>query len=197
LKRVVASILIVAALLIGAGAEYHVSAPNSKTITSVVTSTVNSTTTQTTTLIESKITTIFVQNTSQNTAVSSATSPCGSPGVYCGAVAIVWANLTVNGNQSILEIDIQEIGSDYIGSATVYLNGTVIGVPPASEYSPPGNNLLNIQPNRTGILRLVIPQNTNPIQDGMTYPVLVYIWLGPPGQRASSGDSAMENVTAT
>ena len=197
MKREVASILIVVALLIGTGAGYYLKTAKTRTITSIVTFTVIDSTTQTTTILGQAITTTVVQNLSQATAVSSATTPCGSPGVYCGAVAIAWANLTISGNQSVLDVGVKEIGNDYIGSATVYLNGTVIGVPPASNYSPPGNILLNIQANQTGTLRLVIPQSAIPVQVGMIYPVLVYVWLGPPGQRASSGNSATVNVTAT
>ncbi|MGA2875534.1 MAG: hypothetical protein ABSE82_08350, partial [Nitrososphaerales archaeon] len=133
---------------------------------------------------------------SSTTVASSATLPCGSPGVYCGRASITSANLTVGNGSSTLQITLAEIGNMYIGSATVYVNGTVIGTPPASQYQPPGNIMLNVQANQSATLVLVIPTSTIAIHVGVTYTVLVYAWLGPPGQRASSGLPALANVTA-
>jgi len=128
--------------------------------------------------------------------VTSATLPCGSPGVYCGGVQLSSGSLTVNGNSSVLEVTLTETGNSYIGSATVYVNGTVIGVPPASEYEPPGNIILNVQAGEQAVLVLTIPNGVIQVQAGRTYSVLVYTWEGPPGQRASEGNSESINITA-
>jgi archaellum component FlaF (FlaF/FlaG flagellin family) len=144
-----------------------------------------------------------VTSTSTLTAAST-TSPCGSPGVYCGGFNITSASLTVNGSNSVLQVTIRETGNMYIGSATVYVNGTVIGNGPASSYLPPGNlqheppgNLpLNVQPGEQAVLVFTIPNSTISVKPGMTYSVLVYAWEGPPGQRASAGDSATIVVKA-
>lgn len=133
-----------------------------------------------------------------STTVASSTSgaPCGSPGAYCGSASITSVNLTVGNGSSTLQITLAEIGNMYIGSATVYVNGTVIGTPPASQYQPPGNIILNIQADQPAVLVLVIPTSTIAIHVGAIYSVLVYAWLGPPGQRANSGLPAPANVTA-
>ena len=141
---------------------------------------------------------------SNTTGIASTTSPCGSPGVYCGGFNITSASLSVNGSENILQVTIRETGNMYIGSATVYVNGTVIGPGPASDYlppgnlqhEPPGNLLLNVQPGEQAVLVLTIPNSTISIKSGMTYSVLVYDWEGPPGQRASAGDQASINVKA-
>jgi len=135
--------------------------------------------------------------TSTTTAATTATSPCGSPGVYCGSIQLSSGSLAVNGNSSVLQVTVTEVGNSYIGSATVYVNGTVIGVPPASQYEPPGNIILDVQPGQQAVLVLTIQTSTIAIQSGRTYSVLVYAWLGPPGQRASSGLPQSINVTAT
>jgi hypothetical protein len=136
-------------------------------------------------------------NSTSNSTNSSRTLPCGSPGVYCGRFNITSADLAVNGTYSVLRVTILEIGNVYIGSATVYVNGTVIGVPPASEYEPPGNIPLNVQPGQQAVLVLTIPNSTMPIQMGVTYSVMVYGWVGPPGERASAGIPASINITAS
>jgi len=137
------------------------------------------------------------QQTISTAQVGSATSPCGSPGVYCGNVQITSADLTVNRSGSVLHVTLLEVGNTYVGSATVYLNGAVIGIPPASEYEPPGNIILNVQPGQQAVLVLTIPGSSLSVQAGRTYSVLVYAWVGPPGERASSGVSDSVNVTAT
>ena len=175
----------------------------SSTITNVVTATSTQIQVESSSTVTQPLTTIVTTVASTTTAVSSSsvvssvTAPCGSSGVYCGSASIRSVSLTVGSNISTLEITLAEIGNDYIGSATVYLNGTVIGAQPASEYQPPGNIILNIQANQTATLVLVIPTSSIAIRVGMTYPVLVYAWLGPPGQRASSGLPALANVTAS
>ena len=116
--------------------------------------------------------------------------------MYCGNIQITSANLTIGASDSFLQVTLLEVGNSYIGSATVYVNGTVIGVPPASQYEPPGNIILNVQPGQQVVLVLTIPSSTLSVQSGRTYSVLVYAWLGPPGQRASSGLPATVNVTA-
>jgi hypothetical protein len=193
LKREIVVVSIVAALILGTGIGYYWNATDTKTTTSTATLTVDHTATQTATGPTITTTLTLITNKSSS---SSATRPCGSSGVYCGTVLIAWANLTVSGNESTLEVGVTEVGNMYIGSATVYVNGTVIGTPPASEYAPPGNIMLDIQSNQTGTIHLVIAQSLINIQAGMNYSILVYAWLGPPGERASSGDSAMANVTA-
>jgi hypothetical protein len=84
----------------------------------------------------------------------------------------------------------------YIKSATVYVNGTVIGIPPPSEYGPPGNILLNVQPGEQAVLVLSISNSTIPIQTGRTYSVLVYGWMGLPSE-SNSGVPESINITAT
>jgi hypothetical protein len=136
---------------------------------------------------------------SSTTSIASRTLPCGSPEVYCGRINITTASLTVNGSNSVLEVTIAEVGNMHIGSATVSVNGTVIGVPPASpafEYGPPGNIPLNVTTGQQAVLVLTIPNSTIPVHIGMTYSVLVYGWLGPPGQPANDGDPASINVKA-
>jgi len=130
------------------------------------------------------------------TSVASRTLPCGSPGVTCGGVNITSASLTVNGSYSVLRVTVAETGSMYIGSATVYVNGTVIGVPPASEYEPPGNIPLDVQHGQQAVLVLTIANSTIPVHIGMTYSVVVYAWEGPPGQRASAGGPNFINIKA-
>jgi hypothetical protein len=69
---------------------------------------------------------------------------------------ITSGNLTVEENgSSILKVTVLEVGNMYIGSATVYINGTVLGTPPPSTevsgtaiYEPPGNIALNVQPGQ-------------------------------------------------
>ena len=131
-----------------------------------------------------------------SSVVFSTAPPCGSPGVYCGGSQITSRSLTVHGNYSVLELTLSETGNMYIGSATVYVNGIVIGVPPASEYEPPGNIILNIQPGQQAVLVLTIPNSTLSIQVGRSYSILVYDWEGPPGQRASAGGPVEASVTA-
>ena len=131
-----------------------------------------------------------------STGIASTTAPCGSPGVYCGRANITSASLTVNGSYSVLQVTLTEIGNSYIGSATVYVNGTVIGIPPTSEYEPPGNIPLNVTSAQPAVLVLTIPNSTVAVHAGMTYSVMVYCWLGPPGERASAGDQASVNVKA-
>ena len=135
-------------------------------------------------------------NSTSSSAESSTTSPCGSPGVYCGNVQITSGSLTVNGSDSILRVAILEVGNSYIGSATVYVNGTVIGVPPTSQYEPPGNIILNVQPGQGAVLTLTIPSNSLSVEAGRTYSIMVYAWLGPPGQRASSGVPGYATIVA-
>jgi len=137
--------------------------------------------------------------TSQNTVTASIASriaSCGSPGVYCGGIGITSASLTVNGNYSVLQVTVVEIGNSVIGSATVYVNGTVIGIPPAAEYEPPGNIILNVTSAQPAVLVLTIPGSTIPIHAGMTYSVLVYGWLGSSAQGARAGDQATVNIKA-
>ena len=188
-------VLIVTALILGTGVGYYWNSTATKITTATMTFTVDHTVTQTATTAGPTVTTTLTLITNKSSQ-SSRTLPCGSPGVFCGAVSIAWANLTVSGNESTLEVGLTEIGNMYIGSATVYVNGTVLGSPPADEYAPPGNIMLDIQSNQTGTINLVIPQSLIQIQAGTIYPIVVYAWLGPPGERASSGDSAMANVTA-
>jgi len=134
--------------------------------------------------------------TATSQGIGSRTLPCGSPGVTCGGVNITSASLTVNGSYSVLRVTVAETGNAYIGSATVYVNGTVIGVPPASEYEPPGNIPLDIQHGQQAVLVLTIPNSTISIYIGMTYSVDVYAWEGPPGQRASAGGPNFINIKA-
>ena len=138
-------------------------------------------------------TTTIISNT---TTIWSRTLPCGSPGVTCGGVNLTSASLTVNGSYSVLQVTVAETGNACIGSATVYVNGTVIGVPPPSGYEPPGNIPLDIQGGQQAVLVLTIPNSTMPIHAGMTYSVVVYAWEGPPGQRASSGGPYTISVKA-
>jgi len=140
----------------------------------------------------------LIENNHQGSPVDGDTStlPCSSPGVTCGGVNITSGSLTVNGSYSFLQVTVAETGNAYIGSATVYVNGTVIGVPPASEYEPPGNVPLDIQHGQQAVLVLTIPNSTIPVQAGMTYSVVVYAWEGSPGQRASAGGPNFINVKA-
>ena len=136
---------------------------------------------------------------SNTTSIASRTLPCGSPEVYCGRANLTSAGLTVNGSYSVLQVTLTEIGNMYIGSATVSVNGSIIGLPPAStafEYGPPGNIPLNVTSAQPAVLVLTIPNSTVAVHAGMTYSVMVYCWLGPPGQRANSGDPASINVKA-
>jgi hypothetical protein len=130
------------------------------------------------------------------TSVASRTLPCGSPSVYCGGANIRSASLIVNGNNSVLQLTLDETGTMYIGSATVYLNGTVIGVPPASDNEPPGNINLNVQPGQQTVVVMTIPSSTVMIQAGRNYSVIAYTWEGPPDQRASDGNQESVIVTA-
>jgi len=182
---IIASLLVVAVLL-GAGAGYLVGTVNERTVTTTSTFTGVSATTSTTTNV----------TTSTSVGTETRALPCGSPGVYCGRPNITSASLTVNGSYSVLQVTLTEIGNSYIGSATVYVNGTVIGVPPASEYEPPGNIPLNVTSAQPAVLVLTIPSSTVAVHAGMTYSVTVYCWLGPPGERASAGDPASINVKA-
>ena len=102
----------------------------------------------------------------------------------------------MNGSYSVLQVTLTEIGNSYIGSATVYVNGVVIGIPPTSEYEPPGNIPLNVTSAQPAVLVLTIPNSAVAVHVGMTYSVMVYCWLGPPGERASAGDPASINVKA-
>ena len=148
--------------------------------------------------------TVSTTSVSNTSGISSTAPPCGSPGVYCGGFNITSASLSVNGSEGVLQVTIRETGNMYIGSATVYVNGIVIGPGPASNYlppgnlqhEPPGNLLLNVQPGEQAVLVLTIPNSTISIRSGMTYSVLVYDWEGPPGQRASAGGQASINVKA-
>lgn len=149
-----------------------------------------------TTVTSIGMTSTKISVTTSEKSVFSSTAPCGSSGAFCGGASIKSANLTVNGNTSTLEITLAEVGNDYIGSATVYVNGTVIGTPPSSEYQPPGNIILNIQPNESTVLVLVIQSSTLQIHVGVTYPILVYTWLGMPDGQANSGLPEIVNVTA-
>lgn len=97
----------------------------------------------------------------------------------------------------MLQFTLTEIGNEYIGSATVYVNGTVIGTPPASQYEPPGNIMLNVQPDQSTVLVLIIPSSTISVNVGLTYSLMVYAWLGVLGQPANSGFPISANVTAT
>ena len=137
----------------------------------------------------------------ESTSIASRALPCGSQGVYCGRPEIQSATLATNGSASVLQIKLAEVGNDYIGSAIVYVNGSVIGVPPsnqsgAGQYGPPGNIILNVTSGNPAVLVLVIPNSTISVHAGATYSVMVYGWLGPPGQAASAGDSATVNVKA-
>jgi len=132
-----------------------------------------------------------------NLRSATSTAPCGSPRVYCGSITLSSGSLTANENSSVLQVTLTEVGNSYVGSATVYINGTVIGVPPISKYEPLGNIILNLEPGQQAILVLMIPSTTIQIQQGTTYSVLVYAWLGPPGQRASAGSLDIINITAT
>ena len=85
----------------------------------------------------------------------------------------------------------------YIGSATVSLNGTIIGLPSASVDQHPGNIILNVQPGQQTVLVLTIPNTTLSVQVGRTYSVVVYTWIGPPGESANSGEPDTINITAT
>ena len=134
---------------------------------------------------------------SNSQSSTSTAPPCGSPGACGGSITLSSGRLTVDGDSSELQVTLAEVGNSYVGSATVYIDGTVIGVPPASEYEPPGNIALNVQPGQDVILALTIPSSTISIQQGKTYSVLVYSWLGSLGQRASAGLPASINITAT
>jgi hypothetical protein len=134
---------------------------------------------------------------SMSSSVSTAPPPCGSPGVYCGGFNITSASLTVRGNYSILQVTILETGNMYIGSATVSINGTIIGAPPASENEPPGNILLNIQPGQQAVLVLTIPNSTISIRAGLAYSVQVEDWEGAPGGPANAGGGTVTYVTAS
>jgi hypothetical protein len=185
MKDEIIALLLVVAVLAGVGPGYLVGNANERTITTTSTFTEVSTTTTTSVI------------TSTTAGVSTIALPCGSPGVYCGGFNITSASLTVNGNYSVLQVTLNEIGNMYIGSATVYINGTVIGVPPASQYEPPGNVILNVTSAQPAVLVLTIPNSTIPIHPGMTYSVMVYAWEGPPGGYANSGGPTSINVTAT
>jgi hypothetical protein len=111
---------------------------------------------------------------------------------------IISGDLTVEGNgSSVLKVTISEVGNMYIGSATVYVNGTAIGSPPASMDQPPGNIVLNVQPGQQTTLVLVIPNGTIPIQPGRIYSVIVYAWLGAPGGPAHGGGPDTIEIIAT
>jgi len=135
--------------------------------------------------------------TTTTSSASTTTLGCSSPNTSCGGWQLFPGNLTVQGNSSVLEITLRETGEMYIGSATVYVNGTVIGTPPTSQFEPPGNIALDIQPGQQAILVLTIPSSTVPIQPGRAYSVMVYAWEGPLGQRASGGSPESVNITAT
>jgi hypothetical protein len=139
---------------------------------------------------------VSISTTSNTTTVASRTTPCGSPGAYCGRFEITSGSLLVNKSEAVLQVTLLEIGNMYIKSATVYVNGTVIGVPPASEYGPPGNILLNVQPGQQAVLVLSVLNSTIPIQVGRAYSVLVYGWMGLPGE-SNSGMPESINITAT
>jgi len=189
---VIASLLVVALIVgIAFGTVFF---PRTITLTSTQTTTLH--TIQTTTLIGPMNTTTQAASTQSSGSIDTIALPCGSPGVYCGGSNITSASLTVNGSYSVLQLTLTELGNMYIGSATVYVNATVIGVPPASEYEPPGNIPLNVTSAQPAVLVLTIPNSTIPIHAGMTYSVMVYCWLGPPGERASSGDQASINIKA-
>ena len=148
-------------------------------------------------LISTSLFFVFYDSTRNSGPLVTSISPCGSPGVYCGNFQITPGNLTVNGSSATLQVTLLEVGNMYIGSATVYVNGTVIGIPPASQYESPGNIALNVQPGQQTTLALTIPGSTMSVQAGRSYSVLVYAWEGPPGERASSGGPDTIALTAT
>ena len=161
------------------------------------TSETSSTASVTSSTLSTALPSTITMSVTSSTITTSTTLPCGSPGVYCGGVQLTSGSLVVNGNSSVLQVTLTETGNSYIGSATVYVNGTAIGVPPAAEYEPPGNIILNAQPGQQAVLVLTIPNSTISIQSGRTYSVMVYTWEGPPGQRASEGSGQSISITAT
>ncbi len=148
-------------------------------------------------LISASLFVVFYDSTRNSGPLVTSTSPCGSQGVYCGDFQIVSGNLTASGSSSVLDVTLKETGNMWIGSATVYVNGTAIGTPPASQYEPPGNIALNVQPGQQTTLVLTIPSLTISVQVGKSYSVLVYAWEGPPGERANAGSPDTMTITAT
>lgn len=201
--------LVCAALIVFAGLTFFPAVTT--TTTANTTTKANGTITYTVTTDNTTTTyivTTSVTGTGSTTAVSSATSetatsvasstlPCGSPGVYCGRVQIVSGNLTVYANSSVLQVTLLEVGNMYIGSATVSLNGTIIGLPAVSIDQHPGNIILNVQPGQQTVLVLTIPNSTISVQVGETYSVTVYPWIGIPGEPANSGVPSIISITAT
>lgn len=174
----------------------NVPSTTESTSSGAMSSTITGTTVQST-IQTSTVATLTTTNVNQTAVSSSTTGSCGSPGVYCGNASITSLSLKVGSNSSTLQFTLAEIGNEYIGSATVYVNGTVIGTPPTSEYAPPGNIMLNVTANQSTVLVLVIPASTISIQAGLSYSVMAYIWLGVPGQPADSGLATTSSVTAS
>lgn len=122
------------------------------------------------------------------------TESCGSPGVYCGNIQLSSGSIMENGSTGTLKVTLAEVGNEYIKSAAVYVNGTVLGIPPASQGA--GNIGLDVQPGQSTVLSLTIPNSTIPIQVGRTYSVVVRAWLSPPGGGPTGDMGASLNITA-
>lgn len=183
--------LVAVLVIVGTGGGYLIGTTSrGSTFTSTVA--VTSTLTATSNVSDNSLTTSVNASTA---TMTSATAPCGSPGVYCGRPELSSASITVQGNYSVLQTTLSDVGNDYIGSVTIYVNGTVIGVPPASQFAP-GNIIVNIQPGQNGVIVLTIPESVIRVQVGKAYEIMAYDWEGPPGQRASAGNSATIIVTA-
>jgi len=130
-----------------------------------------------------------------SSSVDSSTPPCSAPDVYCGTFQIMSGNLTANGDGSLLDLTLLETGNVYMSSATVYINGTVIGIPPAFAYEPPGNIGINLAPKQQTVLGLAVPNSTISIQAGSTYTVMVDAWVGSPGKASTSSQETI-NIAA-
>jgi len=137
-----------------------------------------------------------VQAATTNSSTVASTEPCSAPGVYCGTFQITSGSLTVNGSSSVLQLTLLETGSESMTSATVYINGTVVGAHPTPASEPPGNIAISLVPKQQKVLTLTIPSSTIPILAGRTYTVLVYAWEEQFGRAADSSQETV-NIAAT
>ena len=175
----------------------HTTSASRNTTTSVVYTTTGVTTVSSGTTVVSSVTSVITSTVSSTIATSSSTVTSGSSSASYGSFSITEVSLSTGNNSSTLDITLQAIGSVYIGSATISVNNTIIGTPPASMSQPPGNIMLDIQPNQSSTIVLVIPDSTIPIYHGMTCYVLVYAWLGTPGGPTDTGQVRPASVSAT
>ena len=127
-------------------------------------------------------------------AEATTTLPCSAPDVYCGTFEISSANLTAEGNHSVLNITLLESGSVYMSSATAYINGTIIGTP-VSISKQPGNIAVSLVPKQQTTLSITIPSTTMQVQGGGAYNITVYAWVGTPSKPQSYTDTPQSVVT--